>query len=71
MTDPFDAAKRDLEEQDRVKSLAGHAKARLRLLDRNWRKWPKEQIMDELLDTMTWGEAMTALEYIEAEENGR
>jgi hypothetical protein len=68
MTDPFTAAKRDLEERDRVKMLAGDARARLQ----KFTEWPDcshEDAMAELLAFMSWNEARTALEYIDWEDN--
>jgi hypothetical protein len=66
--DPMTAGKAELEERDRVKGLAEDARIRLGRIDSDWRKWPLETAIDELLDIMSWGEALHALEYIDWED---
>ena len=68
MTDPMTAAKRDLEERDRIKMLADDARAILNRLD-GWQDWPRELQMDELLHVMSWSEAHAALDYIDWDDN--
>jgi hypothetical protein len=68
MTDPMTAAKRDLEERDRMAMLAQDARAILNRLD-GWRGWPKEWLIDELLEIMSWGDAQRVLEYIDWEDD--
>lgn len=72
MTDPFTAAKRDLEERDRIKLLAADARAVLNKLENafgGWEYWPREDLISELLDIMSWGDAHNALNYIEWDDN--
>lgn len=69
MTDPFTAAKRDLEERDRIKTLAADARIHLAKFCVDWQDGPREDAISELLDIMSWGDAHTALNYIEWDDN--
>jgi hypothetical protein len=68
MTDPFTAAKRDLEERDRVKMLADDARAILDKLDRE--EFSHEELIRILMESgYSWNEARTALDYIDWEDD--
>jgi SOS response regulatory protein OraA/RecX len=69
MTDPFTAAKRDLEERDRVKMLADDARQILNHAY-DWQDEPHEDTIRFLmLRGYSWNEARTALEYIDWEDS--
>lgn len=67
MTDPFTAGKRALEDEDRTRMLAADARARLNRLD-DWPSWPRELVVDELLDLMSWPDAIHVLDFIDWED---
>jgi hypothetical protein len=68
MTDDMTAGKAELEERDRIKANADLARSILDHIDGDWRDWHVEAMLDELLDALSWGEALQALEYIDWED---
>jgi hypothetical protein len=66
MSDPFDAAKRDLEERDRTKMLADDARAILNKLDYVWEGAPQEPLIKLLMrdGAFSWNDARRSLEFI-------